>query len=66
MRGDFLAILGLICGFLLIIKGFDTLTEWRAWLFGLVGLVFFLAAIIRIVFRVKRFLNRGDALEAKS
>ena len=66
MRWDILAIFGIVFGFLLIVKGFDTLTEWRAWLFGISGLVFFLLGILRIFFRVKRIRSPKGAVAVKN
>ncbi len=65
MRWDVLAVFGLAFGFLLIIKGFDTLTEWRAWFFGLSGLVFFLLGAIRIFFRIRHFRTRNSHITGK-
>jgi hypothetical protein len=58
MRWDLLAVFGLVFGFLLVIKGFDTLTEWRAWFFGITGLVLFLLGLIRIGFRIGHIRTR--------
>jgi hypothetical protein len=72
MRLDVLAVLGIVLGFLLIVKGFDTLTPWRAWFFGIWGLLFFLPGILRIVLRIRRIgspkahAEPKGAVEAKS
>ncbi len=65
MRWDIFAVFGLVFGFLLIIKGFDTLTEWRAWFFGMSGLVLFLLGTIRIFFRIRHFRTRDDQIESR-
>jgi glucose dehydrogenase len=64
MRWDVLAIFGIVFGFLLIIKGFDTLTIWRAWFFGISGLVFFLPGILRILLRIWRLRSPKGPVQA--
>jgi hypothetical protein len=66
MRWDILAVFGVVFGFLLIIKGFDTLTEWRAWFFGICGLVLFLPGVLRIFFRIRHLRVHNGQAEAKS
>jgi hypothetical protein len=66
MRWDILAVFGIVFGFLLIIKGFDTLTEWRAWFFGISGLVLFLLGILRAYLRIRRIGSHKGPVEAKS
>jgi glucose dehydrogenase len=66
MRWDILALIGIVFGFLLIVKGFDTLTEWRAWFFGIAGLVLFLCGILRIVLRVRRLRSPKALVPAKN
>ncbi|MGC9965475.1 MAG: hypothetical protein ABSE08_08720 [Syntrophobacteraceae bacterium] len=65
MRWDILAVLGIVFGCLLIIKGFDTLTIWRAWFFGISGLVLFLPGILRIYLRIRRLRSPKGPAEAK-
>ena len=64
MRWDLAAILGVVLGFLLIVKGFDTLTTWRAWFFGIWGLVFFVPGILRIFFRIRGLRSRKGTIQA--
>jgi hypothetical protein len=66
MRWDILAVFGVVFGFLLIIKGFDTLTTWRAWFFGISGLVLFLPGILRICLRIRHLRTRDHSVEAKN
>ncbi len=66
MRWDILAVFGIVFGFLLIIKGFDTLTTWRAWFFGISGLVLFLPGILRAYLRIRRIGSPKGPVEAKS
>jgi hypothetical protein len=66
MRCDLTAVFALVFGLLLIIKGLDTLTTWRAWFLGISGLVLFLAGIIGIYLRIRRFLTRNSSMEDKN
>jgi len=63
MRWDLVAILGVVLGFLLIVKGFDTLTTWRAWFFGIWGLVFFVPGILRVFFRIRGLRSRKETIQ---
>jgi len=65
MRWDIPAVFGVVLGFLLIIKGLDTLTTWRAWFFGISGLVLLLAGMIRIYLRIRHFRTRNSSIEYK-
>ncbi|MGA3113254.1 MAG: hypothetical protein ABSF90_02345 [Syntrophobacteraceae bacterium] len=65
MRWDIPAVFGVVSGFLLIIKGLDTLTTWRAWFFGISGLVLLLAGMIRIYLRIRHFRTRNSSIEYK-
>ena len=63
MRWNLLAIFAVVFGILLIIKGLDTLTTWRAWFFGISGLVLLLAGMIRIYLRIRHFRTRNSSIE---
>ncbi|MFZ0932148.1 MAG: hypothetical protein WAN11_26350 [Syntrophobacteraceae bacterium] len=63
MRWDIPAVFAVVLGFLLIIKGLDTLTIWRAWFFGISGLVLLLAGMIRIYLRIRHFRTRNSSIE---
>jgi glucose dehydrogenase len=65
MRWDIPAVFAVVLGFLLIIKGLDTLTIWRAWFFGISGLVLLLAGMIRIAARIRNFRTRNSSIEDK-
>ncbi len=57
MVWNILAVFGIICGFLLMIKGLDTLIYWRAWFFGIAGLAMFLPGVITICLRIKHLIG---------
>ncbi|MGA2402341.1 MAG: hypothetical protein ABSG91_11655 [Syntrophobacteraceae bacterium] len=65
MRWNILAVFAVLFGFLLIIKGLDTLTPWRAWFFGISGLVLFLPGVIRIYLRIRRFKTDNTPIQGK-
>lgn len=65
MRWNLLAILAVVFGFLLIIKGLDTLTTWRVWFLCISGLVLFLPGIILSFLRIRRFRTHNSTQEDK-
>ncbi|MGO8942183.1 MAG: hypothetical protein ACLQJ7_00715 [Syntrophobacteraceae bacterium] len=65
MRWNLLAIFAVVLGVLLIIKGLDTLTPWRAWFFCISGLVLFLPGIIRSYVRIRRLWAHESSTEDK-
>ena len=66
MRWNLLAIFAVVFGILLIIKGFDTLTTWRAWFFCISGVVLFLLGIIRSYLSLRRLWAHNSSKEDKN
>ncbi len=66
MRWNLLAIFAVVFGILLIIKGLDTLTTWRAWFFCISGLVLFLPGIIRSYLGIRRLWTHKSSTENKN
>jgi hypothetical protein len=59
MKGNILAVFGILVGLILIRGGLDSLVEWRAWFLFCCGLVLFAAGGVRIFFQIRRFWGKS-------